>query len=55
MEAVPHAGGTETETHTSIAVVPKNRGGKRCRDKNENEPEIRELMFKDNGPVCPMT
>lgn len=30
-----------------------NKGGKRCRGKNENEPEISELVFKDNGAVNP--
>lgn len=33
--------------------MPKNKGGNRCRGKNENEPEIRELVFKDNGAVSP--
>ena len=53
MTAVLQALGTERETQTSIAAMPKNKSKNRCRGKNENESEIRELIFKENGPLGP--
>lgn len=53
MAAAPLAPGRELETQTSIAALPNNKGEKRCRGQNESGPEIREVAFKDKGPVGP--
>lgn len=51
--AVLQAPGRERPPQTSIAAMLKNKSKNRCRGKSENESEIRELIFKENGPLGP--